>query len=119
MSKFVTVAVFQYPHEAYVVAGRIESEGIEVFLKDEHTVQVHNFLSNAIGGVKLQVQEQDLDVVIPMLKEEGLYELDDEVNVGELNQEEIIQKKGRILSKGGLYLMILLIVILIIANMLV
>lgn len=56
----VTIKTFTYPHEAYVVRGKLESEGIETFTKDEMTVQVHNFYSNAVGGVKLQVWEKDV-----------------------------------------------------------
>ncbi len=61
MSHLVTIRIFTYPHEAYVIRGRLESEGIQTFLKDEMTVQVHNFYSNAVGGVKLQVLTEDVD----------------------------------------------------------
>jgi len=74
MDKLVTVATFQYPHEAYVLKGRLESEGIEVHLKDELTVQVYNFLTNAVGGVKLQVHESDFDRSLPILKDFGILE---------------------------------------------
>ena len=59
MKSLITVKTFTYPHEAYVIRGRLESEGIETFMQDEMTVQVHNFYSNAVGGVKLQVREKD------------------------------------------------------------
>lgn len=61
MNKLVTIKTFTYPHEAYIVRGKLESEGIETFMKDELTVQVHNFYSNAVGGVKLQVLEKDVE----------------------------------------------------------
>ncbi len=61
MEQFVTIKTFTYPHEAYVIRGKLESEGIRTFLKDEMTVQVYNFYSNAIGGVKLQVLEEDAE----------------------------------------------------------
>ena len=38
----------------------LESEGIECFTKDELTVQVYNYASNAIGGIKLQVRADDV-----------------------------------------------------------
>lgn len=74
MEKFITVATFQYPHEAYVLKTKLESQGVRVFLKDELTVQVHNFLSNAIGGVKLQIKESDLSKALPLLAEAGFLE---------------------------------------------
>ena len=61
MQSLITIKTFTYPHEAYVIRGKLESEGIETFMRDEMTVQVHNFYSNAVGGVKLQVREKDAD----------------------------------------------------------
>ncbi|HBK33156.1 MAG TPA: hypothetical protein DDZ78_16265, partial [Porphyromonadaceae bacterium] len=59
MERLVTIKTFTYPHEAYILQTKLEDEGIPTFLKDEKTVQVYNFYSNAIGGVKLQVWEKD------------------------------------------------------------
>jgi len=71
MGDFVTVLTRPYPQELYVIKSRLESDGIECFLKDELTVQSNNFWSNAVGGVKLQVQEQDVKQAIELLKELG------------------------------------------------
>jgi len=69
--KFVTVLTAMYGSEIAVIRGRLESEGITCFAKDELTVQVNPFYSNAIGGVKLQVRESDLNRAIEILKETG------------------------------------------------
>jgi hypothetical protein len=50
-----------------VERGKLESEGIQTFLKDEATVQVYNFYSNAVGGVKLQVFAYDAERAIAIL----------------------------------------------------
>ena len=71
MDKFVTVKTFTYPLEVAVIRGRLEAEGIECFAQDELTAQVNPFYSNAIGGVKLQVREQDLRKAIEILEETG------------------------------------------------
>jgi hypothetical protein len=71
MDRYVTISTFMFPTEVVVVQGRLESEGIECRLKDELTVQVHNFYSNALGGVKLQVPERDAERAKAMLKEWG------------------------------------------------
>jgi len=68
MPKLITVAVFQYPQEAHIIQSKLKSEGITALLKDELTVQTDNFLSNAIGGVKLQIFEEDLERAIPFLE---------------------------------------------------
>lgn len=67
MEQLVTIKTFTYPHEAYVIRGKLESEGIQTFLKDEMTVQVHNFYSNAIGGVKLQVPSEDVERALSII----------------------------------------------------
>ena len=85
MEKFITVATFQYPHEAYVLRTKLESQGVRVFLKDELTVQVHNFLSNAIGGVKLQIRESDLKKALPLLADAGFLERNDTQKPAYLN----------------------------------
>jgi hypothetical protein len=69
MSKLVKIIAFTYPHEAHLAKGLLESSNVKVIIKDEYTVQVHNFLSNAIGGVKLFVEENDVENAISILKE--------------------------------------------------
>lgn len=68
MEKLITLTTFEYPFEAQVIKSKLVSEGIYVFLKDEMTVQVDNFLSNAIGGVKLQVYEKDVEKSLELLQ---------------------------------------------------
>lgn len=67
MKQLVTIKTFTYPHEAYVIRGKLESEGIQTFLKDEMTVQVYNFYSNAVGGVKLQVPSEDVERALSII----------------------------------------------------
>jgi hypothetical protein len=69
--KLITILTFEFAHEAPIVKGKLESEGIPCFLKDELTAQVAPFYSNAIGGVKLQVIESDVPQAIEILKEGG------------------------------------------------
>jgi len=78
MSKFTTIKVFEYPHEAQIIRNKLESEGIYVFLKDELTIQTDNFLSNAIGGVKLQVKTKDIKrakEIVALFKKEPLQKI--------------------------------------------
>lgn len=63
---------FTFPTELAVVKSKLESEGIECRVLDEYTVQAHNFLSQAIGGVRLQVSESDLEKARLILEENGL-----------------------------------------------
>ena len=69
--EFITVVTFLLPNEAHIVKGRLESEGITCFLKDIHTIQANNIYSNALGGIKLQVLEADIEKSVELLLELG------------------------------------------------
>lgn len=60
-NKLITVASCSEPIEGHLLRTRLEDEGIRCFVADEHTVSANWFYSNAIGGMKLQVCEADLD----------------------------------------------------------
>ncbi|VXB36003.1 DUF2007 domain-containing protein [Maribacter litoralis] len=63
-SKFYQLASFEYVADVQIVKGKLESEGIPVFLRDENTLNSDPLISNAIGGVKLQVYSKDKDRAI-------------------------------------------------------
>ena len=54
-----------------IIKGRLESEGIECFVRDELTTQVISMYSVALGGIKLQVKESDVERAVAILKEGG------------------------------------------------
>ncbi len=79
MENWPTIISFPYPLEAHLAKGYLESNGIEILLKDELTTQVISYLPSAIGGVKLLVRESDYEQGIQLLKEGGyLIEADSE-----------------------------------------
>ena len=67
--KVVTVATFYNLQEADIAMGLLESCGIACFLCDEHMHRVHPLGTVMIGGVRLQVAEQDLELATELLKE--------------------------------------------------
>jgi len=71
MGTLVTIKTFTYSHEAVIIRSRLEADGIRCFVQDELTTQIHPFMSSAIGGVKLQVRDEDAEEAIAMLKESG------------------------------------------------
>lgn len=71
MEDWTRVISFTYPHEAHMAKGVLEASGIEVIMKDESTVQVHNFLSNAIGGVKIFVENSKVEEALLVLENAG------------------------------------------------
>ncbi len=70
-----TVASFREPYQAHLVKGKLEVEGIHAVVLDEHLVQINWNLSQAIGGVKVQVSEADLDRAREILRVEYFEEL--------------------------------------------
>ena len=57
----ITVATFSKPEQAYLLRAQLESAGIFAFVKDDLTVQAYWLYSNAIGGVRVQIDESDLE----------------------------------------------------------
>jgi membrane protease YdiL (CAAX protease family) len=60
MESLVTVATFDFRANAEVAKFLLEQSGIRTFLADDNLVGVDWFLSNAVGGVKLQVAAADV-----------------------------------------------------------
>lgn len=108
MNKMITVATFHLPQDAYIIRGRIESEGIFCYLKDELTVQSDNLISNAIGGVKLQVHESDVNRVLPILEEAGLIER--EFVIGPHASEKGLPKELKFVLTAGAVISILILI---------
>jgi hypothetical protein len=75
---FVTIARFQYSSEAQIIKGRLEADGIKVFLRDNITIDTDPLVSNAIGGVKLKVLAKDEKEARAILKSINAYSLDDD-----------------------------------------
>ena len=93
MNDRITVLTTDLPQEAHLAKAKLESEGISVFLKDEMTAQVHNFYSNAIGGVKLQVAEKDYQKAKDILKTAGY------IQEPEQDENKTLKKFDRISAK--------------------
>ncbi len=65
----VTLRTFQYPLEITLLKSMLEDSGIPVFVKDEFTILMNPLYSNAIGGIKLQVLEEDIEKATEVLKD--------------------------------------------------
>ncbi len=80
-NEWVTLGSFEFLADVQIIKGKLESEGIQVSLKDENTVGVEPFASNAIGGIKLQVLKHDEEVARIIYDEIRNYAVDDEGNL--------------------------------------
>ena|SRR5258707_331049 len=63
----VTVRQYRDPTDALLAKGSLDSSGIECFLVDDNMVRLDWFISNLLGGIKLQVNEADVETAIAIL----------------------------------------------------
>lgn len=57
--KLVTIKTFDNYFSANILLTRLQQDGMECYLIDENTITIDPILSNAIGGIKLQVKKED------------------------------------------------------------
>jgi hypothetical protein len=109
--KLITIATFSQVVEAHLSEGRPESEGIECFIADEHTITMNWLYSNTIGGIKLQVQQSDVERAIEILGEEPVstdsmedtVSEDDKPRCQKCNSPDVYYKKFSSLLKKTLH----------------
>lgn len=65
----VTLQHFRDIPEALLAKGKLESAGIPCIMADGNLVRMDWLLSNAIGGIRLQVHEQDIETARAVLDE--------------------------------------------------
>ncbi len=68
-SALVTLQHFRDIPEALLAKGKLESAGIECLLADGNLIRMDWLLSNAIGGLRLQVHQNDLEAARALLDE--------------------------------------------------
>ncbi len=64
-----TIKTATYQQELIFLRGRLEAEGIQCQLANEHTLSVQPFYANAIGGVRLEVREDQLIEALKIIDE--------------------------------------------------
>ena len=65
-----TVATFWKPEEAHLFRMRLASSGIDSFIQDESIIQLDMLFANVLGGVRVQVAEEDVPAVRELLAED-------------------------------------------------
>ncbi len=68
-SKIVILRRYTSAPEALVAKSVLDSAGIECFLGDENMIRMDWFWSNALGGVKLCVLEEDAEAAAALLEQ--------------------------------------------------
>jgi hypothetical protein len=68
-ASLVTIKRFRDLPEALLAKGSLESAGIATHLADENMIRMDWFISNSLGGVKLQVPSEDVEEATAILSE--------------------------------------------------
>jgi DNA-directed RNA polymerase subunit RPC12/RpoP len=61
LMEFLQLRSFDNYINASLTLARLDEEGITCYLKDEYTVTIDPFLSNAVGGIKIMVLPDDFE----------------------------------------------------------
>jgi len=77
-NEFTKIGSYQYSSEAVIIKGKLEAEGITVFMADNFTIDADPLMSNAIGGVKLFIKTEQLEEAKNILSAISRYSLDNE-----------------------------------------
>jgi len=76
IDNYTILTTFPYSTEAQITKSKLEAEGIRVMLLDEKTIDSAPLISQAIGGVKLLVFNEDLDQGLKIFNRIRAYEKD-------------------------------------------
>lgn len=66
---FVILQSFNNYIDAHLLMGRLESDGIQCWLKDENTVTIYPVWTNIVGGIKLMVNVEDYPKALEIFRE--------------------------------------------------
>lgn len=74
----ITLTKVSYLHEADLLCMKLEEAGIEYFIADQNLSSLNPLYSGAIGGIRIQIHEDDLDKAKAILLdgepiEEGIF----------------------------------------------
>ncbi|MBC7425626.1 MAG: DUF2007 domain-containing protein [Bacteroidia bacterium] len=69
--KIVIYKRFYNPMEANMIKGILEAHGYPSFLSDENSITVNPFYNQALGGIKLNVFEKDIEDINKILESEN------------------------------------------------
>jgi cell division septation protein DedD len=65
-----TVAAFNHADQAHFLRSRLEGSGIEAHVRDEHMVSLDWLAALAVGGVKVDVADEDYEAAVALLAED-------------------------------------------------
>jgi hypothetical protein len=92
MIKLETLYSSNIPVDCHILKGRLASDGLDCYLFDENIVWIHPFKAVAVGGVKLKVPSDQIEMgnkIINLLRQDKLIDENGEYNVTDVYDNEI------------------------------
>ncbi len=65
-----TLAAFSHPDQAHLLRSRLEGNGIPATVRDDNIVTLDFLASLAVGGVRVDVADEDYAAAVALLAEE-------------------------------------------------
>jgi Putative prokaryotic signal transducing protein len=109
LSRLVTVETFSSPWEAQLARACLEAEGIDAVIADEHFFRLYGALSNALGGVRLQVRPEQAGRATELLRDRRpvFYVVKEEMSLEEPEEDagalETPRETGALVTVGRFY----------------
>lgn len=73
--QIVILATYTKPEDAHLAVSLLAGNGIDAYIRDENVTSLHWLYSNAVGGVKVEVADEDFELAMEVLnlpKDEGI-----------------------------------------------
>ena len=104
--QLVTIGSYSTAYEASLVRGELEAFDIDATLADENAISINWLWSNALGGVKVQVPESEVEAALGVLGTERSDEPDGQdvrqaticPGCGSSNTHYFLDKRGSFLT---------------------
>ena len=67
--KIIVVRAYDFQHEALVDKAKLDSAGIDCFLKNDNMEIIKPFFTQSTGGIKLMLLEKDAETALEILND--------------------------------------------------
>ena len=65
-----TIAAYNNPMDAHLLRARLEGSGIAAYLRDENMIPLDWLAANAVGGIRVDVADEDYERALQVLRED-------------------------------------------------
>jgi DNA-directed RNA polymerase subunit RPC12/RpoP len=80
--QLITLKTFDNPIDAHLLKSKLESEGLAVYIFDEHINSLNPLYNIATGGIKLKISEGDMDAALQIIRDiESSYKNDQDETI--------------------------------------